>query len=195
MQRSIFWSENVIYHLLPKIIFSPSHDTSFLNSYWVLCAIIRPYFAFILLFTSYFLFFFPLSFSFTFSPFFSSPFFRQMISADIPPLPGGRGILQYIDPEIMSSYSFSCRRLQLWNAWSHPDLDCQDLKISKISNGMAAYLRITGLSLARICESDCLVQSNTYLSGLSYLKMSAPPCYRLVILTYIPRLKNVTMTD
>jgi hypothetical protein len=43
-QGSIFWSENDIFHHLPKTIFSPSRDTSFFDSYHALFALIEPYF-------------------------------------------------------------------------------------------------------------------------------------------------------
>ncbi len=72
-QGSIFWSENYMYSSpLLKMIFFPSHDISFSNSYRSL-SLILPYFAFILCFHFPFFFtissfFFPLS-SFLFNIF------------------------------------------------------------------------------------------------------------------------------
>ncbi len=77
--------------------FSPSCETSILDSHRGPFALILPYFAFILPFFSFSFPFLP--FSFTFSPFFSSPFhifppkWHRLIFS-----PGGGGIFQYIDP-------------------------------------------------------------------------------------------------
>ncbi len=112
MQGSIFWVKNDIYSPPPSenYIFSPSRDTSFLDSHRGLFALILPYFAFILPFFfpfSHFLplssFFFPLSsFFFYIFPLFLLPFsyiFPQMTLADTsPPPPRGRGYFPIYRP-------------------------------------------------------------------------------------------------
>ncbi len=109
-QRSIFWSKNNIYFPPPfrTCYFPPFHETSFLDYYRALFALILSYvaffwpvyFPFLFTFPRFFLFLSPFFFFLWYFPLFLFPFSHfspQKTSADIP-LPRGGGIFQYLDP-------------------------------------------------------------------------------------------------